>query len=244
MNVLYKKPEALEPVASPYCPGCLHGVAQRLIAEIIDELGIRERTVAILPIGCATLANTYLNFDAVVSTHGRAPAIATGYKRSRPENIVFTYQGDGDLASIGLAEVMHAANRGENFTTIFINNGIYGMTGGQLAPTSLVGQKATTAPAGRDPMTMGYPMHMAEIIAQLQAPVYVARFGLHRAAFVRKAKLGIKKAFENQIAGRGYSFVELLSSCPTNWGMSPIECLDHIRQDVVPIFPMKVFKDI
>ncbi|TBW38992.1 2-oxoglutarate oxidoreductase [Siculibacillus lacustris] len=244
MNMIYHKPEALEGHISSYCPGCLHGVAHRLVAEVIDELGIRERTLAVLPIGCATLGTNYFNVDLVVSNHGRAPAVATGYKRSRPENIVFTYQGDGDLASIGLGEILHAANRGENFTTIFINNGIYGMTGGQLAPTSLVGQKATTAPDGRDPKTMGYPLHMAELIAQLEAPVFVARFSLHRAAYILKAKAGIRKAFENQIAGRGFSFVELLSNCPTNWGLSPAESLDHIREKMIPVFPLKTFKTI
>lgn len=244
MTIAYHKPEALEPVASPYCPGCMHGTAHKLIAEVIDELGIRDRTVVVLPIGCATLSTDYFNIDLIVSTHGRAPAVATGYKRARPENVVFTYQGDGDLASIGLAEIMHCANRGENICTFFINNGIYGMTGGQLAPTSLVGQKATTAVEGRDPKTTGYPLHMAELIAQLQAPVYVARFALHKAGFILQARAGIKKAFENQIAGRGFSFVELLSDCPTNWGLSPAECITHISDEVMPIFPLKVFKNI
>ncbi len=244
MNMIYQKPVSLEAHGSSYCPGCLHGVAHRIVAEVIDELGVRDRTVAVLPIGCATLGQNYFNIDLVVSNHGRAPAMATGYKRARPENVVFTYQGDGDLASIGLGEILHAANRGENFTTIFINNGIYGMTGGQLAPTSLVGQKATTAPQGRDPKAMGFPIHMAEMIAGLEAPTYVARFALHKAAFILKAKAGIRKAFENQIAGRGFGFVELLTNCPTNWGMSPPESLEHIRTKMIPVFPLKIFKDI
>lgn len=244
MNIAYAKPEALQKTASGYCPGCLHSTASKLIGQAIDTLGIRERTVGVLPIGCGTLGINYFNFDMIVSAHGRAPAVATGYKRARPENIVFTYQGDGDLAAIGLAEAIHCANRGENITAIFINNGIYGMTGGQLAPTSLIGQKATTAVEGRDPKTTGYPLHMAELIAQLQAPVYVARFALHKAGFILQARAGIKKAFENQLGGRGFSFVELLSDCPTNWGLSPAECITHISDEVMPIFPLKVFKNI
>jgi 2-oxoglutarate ferredoxin oxidoreductase subunit beta len=244
MTVVYKKPEALEKTGNSYCPGCMHGTADKLIAQTIDALGIREKTIGILPIGCGTLAMGYFNFDMVLAAHGRAPAVATGYKRARPENVVFTIQGDGDLASIGLAEILHCANRGENLTTVFINNGTYGMTGGQMAPTTLVGQKSTTTVQGRNPATAGYPMRMAEMVAQFDAPVYVARFALDRPPNVLRAKAGIEKAFRNQIEGRGYSFVELLSDCPTNWGLSPTECLTHIREKMVPVFPLNVFKDI
>ena len=242
-SAIYEKSASLKPSGSGFCPGCLHGVADKLIAQTLDKFGVREKTVGILPIGCGTLAMGYFNFDMIVSAHGRAPAVATGYKRCRPDNVVFTYQGDGDLASIGLGEIMHCANRGEKLTTIFVNNGIYGMTGGQMAPTTLVGQKSTTTPQGRDPKVAGYPMRMAEMIAMLEAPVYVARFALHRPADILRAQAGIEKAFKNQIDGRGYSFVELLSTCPTNWGMSPEECRSHIRDNMVPAFPLGVLKD-
>jgi 2-oxoglutarate/2-oxoacid ferredoxin oxidoreductase subunit beta len=244
MNIAYSKPQALQKVSSGYCPGCSHGTANKLIAQAIDTLGIRERTVGILPIGCGILAMSYFDFDMVCAIHGRAPAVATGYKRARPDKVVFSYQGDGDLAAIGLSEILHCANRGEMLTAIFVNNAIYGMTGGQMAPTTLVGQKSTTTQAGRDPGSAGYPLRMAEMIAQFDAPVYVARFALHRPSDVLKAKDGIVKAFRNQIDGRGFSFVELLSACPTNWGMTPTECLGHIRRKMIPIFPPKVFKDV
>ncbi len=243
MNMIYSKPRALQKVASGYCPGCSHGTANKLIAQAIDSFGIRERTVGILPIGCGILAMSYFDFDMVLAIHGRAPAVATGYKRARPDNIVFSYQGDGDLAAIGLSEILHCANRGEMITAVFVNNGIYGMTGGQMAPTTLVGQKSTTSQDGRDPGLAGYPLRMAELIAQFEAPVYVARFALHRPSDVLKAKAGIAKAFQNQIERRGFSFVELLATCPTNWGLSAKECLAHVRHQMIPIFPPKVFKD-
>lgn len=244
MEKIYSKSESLLDASSGYCPGCMHGTVSKLIAETIDKFEIREKTVGILPIGCSTLGMNYLNFDLVVSPHGRAPAVATGYKRCQPDNVVFTYQGDGDLAAIGLAEIMHCANRGENLTTIFVNNGIYGMTGGQMAPTTLVGQKATTAPDGRDPSKVGYPMRMSEIIATLEAPVYVARFALDTPANIMKAKAGIEKAFRNQIEGKGYSFVELLSNCPTNWGLSPLDSLKWITEKTIPYFPLGELKNV
>jgi len=242
VDKVYAKSQSLLDVSSGFCPGCLHGVASKLIAETLDKLDVRETAVGVLPIGCGTLNLFYANYDMIVSAHGRAPAVATGYKRCRPDNVVFTYQGDGDLAAIGLSEIMHAANRGENFTTIFVNNSIYGMTGGQMAPTTLVGQKATTAPGGRDAATAGHPMRMAEIIAGLEAPVYVARFALNNAANVIKAKVGIEKAFRNQIEGKGYSFIELLSNCPTNWGLSAEESLKWMAEKTIPYFPLGEFK--
>lgn len=243
MQKIYSKSDSLQKTGSGFCPGCLHGMVCKLIAETIDRFGMREKAVGILPIGCATLSMDYFNFDMIVSAHGRAPAVATGYKRCRPDNLVFTYQGDGDLAAIGLAEIMHCANRGEKITTIFVNNGIYGMTGGQMAPTTLVGQKATTCIAGRSVEHSGYPMKMAEIISTLEAPVYIARFALNTPANIIKAKAGIEKALRNQIEGKGYSFVELLSNCPTNWGMSPEESLRWIDEKVISYFPLGEFRN-
>ena len=238
MEKTYAKTDSLLPTGSGFCPGCMHGMVCKLIAETIDKYNLREKAVGILPIGCATLSMDYYNFDMIVSAHGRAPAVATGYKRCRPDNLVFTYQGDGDLAAIGLAEIMHCANRGEKITTFFVNNGIYGMTGGQMAPTTLVGQKATTCVAGRDASLAGYPMRMAEIINTLEAPVYVARFALNAPANIIKAKAGIEKAFRNQIEGKGYSFVELLTNCPTNWGVTAEESLKWISEKSIPYFPL------
>lgn len=244
MEKIYAKPASLQPVSNAFCPGCLHGTAFKLIAETIDKLDLREKTVGVLPIGCSTLNMFYSNYDMITSAHGRAPAVATGYKRCRPDKFVFAYQGDGDLAAIGLAEIMHCANRGENITTIFANNGIYGMTGGQMAPTTLIGQKATTCQTGRDSTLAGYPMQMAEIIATLKAPVYVARFALNTPANIIKAKAGIEKAFRNQVEGKGYSFVELLTNCPTNWGVSAEESLKWISEKTIPFFPPGEFRNI
>ena len=238
MQKIYEKPASLLQIGNAFCPGCLHGTALKLIAEVLDKLEIREKTVGVLPIGCSTLNMFYGNYDMISSAHGRAPAVATGYKRCRPDQFVFTYQGDGDLAAIGLAEIMHCANRGENLTTIFANNGIYGMTGGQMAPTTLIGQKATTCQSGRDASQAGYPMRMEELVATLQAPVYVARFALNTPANVIKAKAGIEKAFRNQLEGKGYSFVELLTNCPTNWGVSPAESLKWVAEKTIPCFPL------
>ncbi len=243
MEKIYEKSSAFLPIASGFCPGCMHGIAMKSVVETLDKLGVTGKALAVLPIGCATLNMFYLNMDALVAAHGRAPAVATGYKRCRPDNVVFTYQGDGDLAAIGMAEIMHCANRGENITTIFINNGIYGMTGGQMAPTTLVGQKATTAPGGRDPGQVGYPFKMAELIASLEAPTYVARFALNSIANVMKARAGIEKAFRNQLAGKGYSFIELLSNCPTNWGVTPLESIKWINEKTIPYFPLGEFKN-
>ena len=243
MQKIYAKSDSLQKTGSGFCPGCLHGTVCKLVAETIDKFEMREKTVGILPIGCGTLSMEYFNFDMVISAHGRAPAVATGYKRCRPDNLVFTYQGDGDLAAIGLAEIMHCANRGEKITTIFVNNGIYGMTGGQMAPTTLVGQKATTCVAGRDAEQSGYPMRMAEIISTLEAPTYIARFALNTPANIIRAKAGIEKAFRNQIEGKGYSFVELLANCPTNWGMSPEESLGWIGEKMISYFPLGEFRN-
>lgn len=243
MEKIYSRPESINDVPYSYCPGCSHGVAHNLIAESIDELGIREETIGCFPIGCSGFATFFFNFDNMGCSHGRAPAVATGIKRMQPDKTVFTYQGDGDLASIGMAEIMHAANRGENVITFFVNNSIYGMTGGQMAPTTLIGQKSTTTQKGRDAATTGHPMRMSEIIAQLEAPVYVARFALNTPQNIMKAKKGIKKAFEIQNSGQGYVFIELLASCPTNWGLSPTESLDWMAENTIKYFPLGEFKN-
>jgi len=243
MEKIYARPESINKSVSGYCPGCMHSTITKITAQVIDELGIRGKTVCILPVGCSTLGALYWNMDMVAASHGRAPAVATGLKRCRPESIVFTYQGDGDLASIGMSEIMHAANRGEKITVIFVNNSIYGMTGGQMAPTTLIGQKATTCPSGRNPETEGYPMHMAELIAALHSTCYSARFAVNTPANIKKAKAGIKKAFQNQMEGKGFSFVEILSNCPTNWGLSPLETLEYIENHTMKEFPLGTFKD-
>jgi Pyruvate:ferredoxin oxidoreductase and related 2-oxoacid:ferredoxin oxidoreductases, beta subunit len=235
-KLVFSRPESLRDTVTHYCPGCGHSIAHRLVAECLDELGIREQTIGVPPVGCAVLAYNYFNFDMVEAPHGRALAVATGLKRVHPDKFILTYQGDGDLAAIGMAEIMHAANRGENFTVIFINNSTYGMTGGQMAPTTLVGQKATTAPLGRNPAETGYPMKMCEILSQLEAPKYIARFALDCPANILKAKKGIRKAFGMQMAGKGFTFVELLSNCPTNWGMPALECMDWMRENTMKVF--------
>jgi 2-oxoglutarate/2-oxoacid ferredoxin oxidoreductase subunit beta len=243
-QIVFQRPQSLCDAATHYCPGCTHGVAHRLIAEVIDELGVYERTIAVAPVGCAVFAYRYFDYDCVVAAHGRAPATATGLKRVLPDRVVFTYQGDGDLASIGIAEVLHAAARGEPISVIFLNNAIYGMTGGQMAPTSPPGMKTTSSPAGRDVGLMGYPIRMCELIAQMDGAAYVARRSLHSPAEIRKAKKAIYKAFECQLAGRGFALVELLSSCPTNWELPPDEALRWIAAEMVPIFPLGEFKDV
>lgn len=244
MEELRRKPESLRRNGHKFCPGCLHGVAARLIGEAVDELGIQNQMVGVIAVGCANLTQLYFDFDLIGAAHGRAAAVATGFKRMSKDNIVMCYQGDGDLSSIGIAETLHAANRGENITVIFINNCIYGMTGGQMAPTTLVGQKTTTTIHGRDPLHEGNPLKMAELIAGLLSPVYVARFPLHTPKGIQEAKAGIKKAFRNQMEGRGYSFVELLSNCPTNWKMTPVQTLEHIEQSVSKYFVPGVYKDL
>jgi len=242
-KVVFSYPQGLARNPTHYCPGCLHGVAHRLVAEAVDELGIRGKTVGICPVGCSVLAYKYFNFDMIQASHGRAPAVATGVKRARPDLYCFTYQGDGDLASIGMAEIIHAANRGERFTVIFYNNAIYGMTGGQMAPTTLVGMKTSTSPTGRDPglRGAGYPIHMAELLATLEAPLYVARCSLLTAKDILRAKKAVKRAFELQ--PQGFSFVELIGTCPTNWGMAAVESLDWAKTHMLPVFPVGVFRD-
>ena len=232
-----------EEMVSGFCPGCMHGTVFKLIGEVMEELGIVDKTTCVLGVGCCGLAMEYITYDNTTSPHGRACAVATGIKRSTPEAVVYTYQGDGDLASIGLAETMSAANRGENITVIFVNNGIYGMTGGQMAPTTLVGMKATTAPQGRDPKEHGYPMHMCEILNQLTAPYYLERTSCNNPANVNKTKAAIKKAFQNQLDGKGFSMVEIVTSCPTNWGLDTIEALDFLENNMLKEFPLGVVRD-
>ena len=242
LNVVYQRPESLTTTTTHYCPGCTHGTAHRLVAEVLDEMGIREKAIGVAPVGCSVFAYDYFNHDFVQAAHGRAPAMATGIKRVRPENTVYTYQGDGDLASIGMAEIVHAAIRGENITVIFINNAIYGMTGGQMAPTTLPGMITTSSPLGRDVENVGYPVRMAEMLSTIDGASYVVRHSLHNPAHVRKAKKAIRRAFEVQERGLGFSIVELLSSCPTNWKISPVEALDFIKDSMVPYFPLDDFK--
>jgi 2-oxoglutarate ferredoxin oxidoreductase subunit beta len=243
-TVVYQRPVALSDVPTHYCPGCTHGVAHRLIAEVIDELGIQERTILVAPVGCSVFAYDYFELDGVEAAHGRAPAMATGVKRALPESIVFTYQGDGDLAAIGTAETIHAAARGENITVIFINNAIYGMTGGQMAPTSLPGQRTTSSPTGRDVKLAGHPLRMTEMIAQMDGPSYVVRRSMHNVKEIRKAKKAIMTAFKAQMAGLGFSMVELLSACPTNWGINPPDSLKWVEENMVPFYPLGDYKVI
>ncbi len=241
-TVIFRRPEALSSNATHYCPGCTHGVVHRLVAEAIDELGIRERTVGIAPVGCSVLAFNYFNVDFMQAAHGRAPAVATGIKRARPDLIVFTYQGDGDLASIGMAETIHAANRGEKITIIFINNAIYGMTGGQMAPTTMPGQVTTTSPSGRDISDVGYPIRMCELLAALRTPAYVERVAVHHPTYIVKAKRAILQAFKYQVENRCFGFVEVLSTCPTNWGMTPRDATRWLENNMLPYYPVKNFR--
>jgi 2-oxoglutarate/2-oxoacid ferredoxin oxidoreductase subunit beta len=235
-------PRSLTPVPTHYCPGCTHGIAHRLVAEVIDELGVQDITIGVASVGCSVFAYNYFALDFAQAPHGRAPALATGLKRVSPGKLVFTYQGDGDLASIGAAEILHAAARGENITVIFINNAIYGMTGGQMAPTTLPGQRTTSSPLGRDVRTQGHPLRMSELLAQVDGAAYVARRSLHDVVNIRRAKKAIRKAFEVQQQGLGFAMVELLSSCPTNWGLTAQQSLDWIRDTMVPAFPLGDFK--
>jgi 2-oxoglutarate ferredoxin oxidoreductase subunit beta len=241
-TLVYERPAALADVHTHYCPGCTHGTAHRLIAEVIDELGIRERTILVASVGCSVFAYNYFEVDACEAAHGRAPAMATGVKRVNPDKIVFTYQGDGDLASIGAAEILHVAARGEKITTFFLNNANYGMTGGQMAPTTLLGQKTTSSPFGRESDLAGYPLQMAELLAGLPGTAYSVRRSLHDARHVIQAKKAIRLAFEAQMQGLGFSIVELLSSCPTNWGMTPADALSWIAAEMIPTFPLGDFK--
>lgn len=244
MTRVFGRPAALTDVPFHYCPGCTHGIIHRLVAEAIDEAGVLDRAVGIAPVGCSVLAYNYFNCDMQQASHGRAPAVATGIKRARPDCVVFSYQGDGDLASIGTAEIIHAAARGERITVIFVNNAIYGMTGGQMAPTTLVGQKTTTSPRGRDAALAGHPIRMAELLAALESPAYIARVSVHNPANINRAKRAIQKAFEVQVNDQGFGFVEVLSSCPTNWGLAPIEALKWVEEHMVPYYPLGEFKTV
>ena len=245
MAVVFEKPKSLTDATLHYCPGCTHGIIHRLVAEAIDELGIQGRTIGVAPVGCAVMAYDYFDVDFVQAPHGRAPAVATGVKRADPENnIVFTYQGDGDLAAIGTAETVHAAARRENITIIFVNNAIYGMTGGQMAPTTLPGQVTQTSPYGRDVETVGYPVKVCELLSQVDGAAYLERVAVNSPANIKKAKKAIKKAFQNQIEGKGFSLIEVVSTCPTNWGMTPVKALEWLEENMLPYYPLGVYKDI
>ena len=242
--IVFQKPHALTDAPMHYCPGCTHGIVHRLVAEAIDALGIEGKTVGIAPVGCSVMAYNYFACDMIEAAHGRAPAVATGVKRSDPDGlVVFTYQGDGDLASIGMAETVHAAARNENITVIFINNAIYGMTGGQMAPTSLPGQVTQTSPYGRDVKACGYPVRVCEMLATLDGPEYLERVAVNNIKNIKAAGKAIRKAFQNQIDGKGFSLIEVISACPTNWGMTPQKALEWIDEKMIPYYPLGVYKD-
>lgn len=242
MCTVYERPQMLTPVITHYCPGCTHGVIHRLVAEVLQELNLRENTIGVASVGCSVFAYNYFDCDFCEAAHGRAPAMATGVKRVHPDKIVFTYQGDGDLASIGLAEITHAAARGENITVIFVNNGVYGMTGGQMAPTTLPGMKTTSSQMGRDVATMGYPLRMSELLATLGGASYIVRRSVHDPGHINQTKKAIKTAFQVQQQGLGFALVEILSSCPINWNMTPVEALQYIEGKMIPYFPLGEFK--
>ncbi len=242
MITIYERPQSLTANTMHYCPGCTHGIIHRLVAEVIDELDLREDTVGVCPVGCSVLAYNYFNLDMQQAAHGRAPAVATGIKRVHPAKVVFAYQGDGDLASIGAAEIVHAAARGEKISVIFVNNAIYGMTGGQMAPTTLIGQETTTSPNGRDAAVQGYPIRVAEMLATLEGSAYISRVSVHNNVNVIKAKAAIKKAFQTQLEGKGFSLVEILSTCPTNWGLTPLEAAKWLENNMIPYYPLGEFK--
>ena len=244
MAIVYQKSKMLTDAPLHYCPGCTHGIIHKLVAESLEELAVGGKTVGVAPVGCSVMAYDYFACDMVEAPHGRAPAIATGLKRALPDGVIFTYQGDGDLAAIGTAETVHAATRGENITVIFVNNCIYGMTGGQMAPTTLPGQITQTTPYGRDTATAGFPIRMCEMLSTLDGVAYAERVSVDCVPNIRKAKAAIKKAFENQVNKKGFSIVEVLSSCPTNWGLTPIEALDWLRDNMIPYYPLGVYKDI
>lgn len=243
MAKVFERPHALSDVTLHYCPGCTHGIIHRLVAEVIDELGIEGKTIGVAPVGCSVFAYNYFDCDMQQASHGRAPAVATGIKRANTDNVVFTYQGDGDLAAIGTAETVHAATRGENITVIFVNNAIYGMTGGQMAPTSLVGQVTQTTPYGRKVETQGYPIKVCEMLSTLDGTAYAERVSVDDIKNIKKAKAAIKKAFEYQIDKKGFSIVEVLSTCPTNWGLSPTEAIKWLRENMMPVYPLGVYAD-
>ena len=243
MAVVFQKPKALTDAPLHYCPGCTHGIIHRLVAEAIDELGVEGKTIGVAPVGCSVMAYDYFACDMVEAAHGRAPAVATGLKRALPENVIFTYQGDGDLASIGMAETVHAATRNENITVIFVNNAIYGMTGGQMAPTSLPGQVTQTSPYGRDTATVGFPIRVSEMLSTLEGPEFIQRVAVNNVKNVNTAKKAIKKAFQNQIEGKGFSLIEVVSTCPTNWGLTPEKALEWVEEKMIPYYPLGVYKD-
>ncbi|MCL1991600.1 MAG: thiamine pyrophosphate-dependent enzyme [Spirochaetes bacterium] len=242
-KVIYEKTRGLTDTALTYCPGCTHGTIHKLVGESLVELDILEKSIAIAPVGCSVLAYEFFNCDGIQASHGRAPAVATGIKRALPDKIVFTYQGDGDLASIGAAEIIHAAHRGENFTVIFVNNAIYGMTGGQMAPTTLIDQKTSTSPYGRQEPTTGKPILVSEMMAQIPSAAYIERVSVHNITHILQAKKAIKKAFEYQVQGKGFSMVEILSSCPVGWNMSPPDAARHIASALMPYYPLGVYCD-
>jgi len=241
---VFNKPRSMTPIPMRYCPGCGHGIIHRLIAEVIDEFDIRERTVGIAPVGCSVFLDEYFDCDMIQTAHGRAPAVATGMKRSIPNLIVFSYQGDGDLAAIGTAEMVHSATRSENFTIIFVNNAIYGMTGGQQAPTTMPGQKTTTTPYGRKPKIHGFPLKVCEMLAPLDGPIYLERVAVHKPSGVLKAKRAIKKGFQIQLDGLGFSLIEILSPCPTGWGITPKKACEYVDEVMIPYYPLGVYKDL
>ncbi len=243
MAVVFEKPKALTDAVLHYCPGCTHGIVHRLVAEAIDELGIQGKTVGIASVGCSVMSYDYFDVDMVQAAHGRAPAVATGVKRANPENIVFTYQGDGDLAAIGTAETVHSAARGENITIIFVNNAIYGMTGGQMAPTTLPGQVTQTSPYGRDTQTVGFPLKVCELLSNVDGATYLERVAVNNVKNVKAAKKAIKKAFQYQTEGKGFSLIEVVSTCPTNWGMTPQNALKWLEENMIPYYPLGVYKD-
>ena len=242
--IVQTKPHALTDVPLHYCPGCTHGIVHRLVAEAIDDLGLAGQTIGVAPVGCSVMAYDFFNCDMVEAAHGRAPAIATAIKRVLPDNIVFSYQGDGDLASIGMGEIVHAAARGEKFSTFFINNGIYGMTGGQMAPTTLIGQRSTTSVDGRTREQAGMPLKICELLATLDGPAYIERVALDSPAHIRAAKKAVRKAFEYQLAGKGFTFVEMLSTCPTNWGLTPPKAMEWLKENMIPYYPLGVYREV
>ncbi len=243
MAVVFERPKSLCDVPLHYCPGCTHGIVHRLVAEVMDEMGIEGDTVGVCPVGCSVMAYNYFGCDMIEAPHGRAPAVATGVKRTNPDKFVFTYQGDGDLAAIGTAETVHAATRGENIVVIFINNTIYGMTGGQMAPTTLPGQVTQTTPFGRNPELAGYPVRVSEMLSTLTGVALAQRVAVDSVPHIREAKKAIRKAFENQKEKKGFSIVEVLSTCPTNWGLTPTDSLKRLREEMIPYYPLGVYKD-
>lgn len=243
-KLVFSRPHSLLPVVTNYCPGCTHGIVHRLVCEAMDELDIEGQTVGVAPVGCSVMSYDFFGCDMIEAAHGRAPAVATGVKRVLPDHVVFAYQGDGDLASIGMAETVHAATRGEHITVIFINNAIYGMTGGQMAPTSLPNQVTQTSPYGRDVSKAGYPVRVCELLSTLDGPAYIERVTVDCKKNIRKAKNAIKKAFQYQIDGVGYSFIEVVSTCPTNWGLTPQEAFEWIRENMLPYYPLGVYRDV